>query len=37
MHLTDLVIDPGVIQDPLSGGCFAGIDVCHNADIARFL
>ena len=36
MNLTDFVVDPGVIQDPLGGGCLAGIDVRHDADIARF-
>src|SRR5262249_38173285 len=37
MHLTNLVVDPGVIQDPLGGAMFAGIDARHVADIARFL
>ena len=37
VHFTDLVIDPGVIKNPLSGGGFARIDVRHDADIAGFL
>ena len=33
MHLADLVVDAGVIQDPLRGGRLARIDMCHDADI----
>ena len=34
VHLTDLVVDPGVVQDPLGGGGLAGVDVRHDADVA---
>ena len=34
VRLTDLVVDPGVEQDPLGGRRLAGIDVSHDADVA---
>src|SRR5918997_785930 len=34
MYLTDLVVDPGVEQDPLGGGGLARVDVRHDPDIA---
>ncbi|OLL97651.1 hypothetical protein Ae406Ps2_4633c [Pseudonocardia sp. Ae406_Ps2] len=34
MDLTDLVVDPGVEQDPLGGGRLTGVDVGHDADVA---
>jgi len=34
VHLTDLVGDAGVEQDPLSSGGLTGINVSHDADIA---
>ena len=34
MGLTDLVVDARVEQDALGGGCLAGIDVGHDADVA---
>jgi hypothetical protein len=37
MHLTDLVVNTGVIENPLCGGRLAGIDVRHNADVSRFV
>ena len=36
MHLTDLVVDAGVVQDPLRRGGLAGIDVRHDADVSCF-
>jgi hypothetical protein len=35
VHLTNLVIDAGVIEDALGDGSLTGIDVRHDADIAR--
>ena len=35
VHLTDFVVDPGVKQDPLGARRLTGIDVSHDADIAR--
>ena len=37
VHFTDLVVDPGVIENPLRRGRLAGIDVRHDADISCFL
>src|SRR4030095_2028555 len=37
MNFTDLVIDPGVVEDALRGRGFAGVDVGHDADIPCFL
>ncbi|EYR64418.1 hypothetical protein N866_11445 [Actinotalea ferrariae CF5-4] len=37
VRLTDLVVDPGVEQDPLGGRRLAGIDVRHDADVADLL
>src|SRR5271169_2494012 len=37
MHLTDLVVDTRVIEDPLSRRRFAGIDVRHDANVSCFL
>ena len=34
VHLTDLVADAGVVEDALGSRGLAGIDVCHDADIA---
>ncbi len=34
MRFADLVVDPGVEQDPFGGRRLAGIDVRHDADIA---
>ena len=34
MNFTDLVVDPGVIQDALGGCGLAGVDVRHDADVA---
>src|SRR5262249_37220012 len=34
VDLADLVVDPGVEQDPLGGRRLTGIDVSHDADIA---
>ena len=36
MHLTDLVVDTGVIENPLRSCGLAGIDMGHDADIACF-
>jgi hypothetical protein len=36
MDFADLVGDPGVEQDPFRGGGLTGIDVRHDADVARF-
>src|SRR5262249_29638458 len=36
MHLTDFVVDTGVIENPLRCGGLAGIDVRHDADISSF-
>ena len=35
VHLADLVVDAGVVEDPLRNGRLAGIDVRHDADVAR--
>ena len=35
--LTDLVVLAGVEQDTLGGGGFAGIDVCHDAEVSCIL
>jgi hypothetical protein len=35
VDLADLVRNPGVEEDPLGGGRLAGIDVGHDADVAR--
>ena len=35
VHLADLIRPPGEIQNPLGDGRFAGIDVRHDADIAK--
>jgi hypothetical protein len=35
MDLTDLVVDPRVVEDPLGGRRLTGIDVSHDADVAR--
>jgi hypothetical protein len=35
MHLTDLVRNSGVEQDPFGRGRLAGIDVRHDADVPR--
>src|SRR5699024_7441367 len=32
--VTDLVVDAGVVQDPLGGSGLAGVDVRHDADVA---
>src|SRR6185436_11634690 len=37
MNFTDLVIDPGVVEDALRGRGLAGIDVRHDADVSCFL
>src|SRR5262249_13718452 len=37
VHLTDLVRDPRVIEDPLGGRRLTGINVSHDADVARLL
>ncbi len=37
VHFTDLIVDTGVIQYALRSGGFAGIDVSHDADVARLL
>src|SRR5690606_28604271 len=34
VDLTELVVDPGVEQDPLGGGRLTGVDVRHDADVA---
>src|SRR5690606_22220049 len=34
MGLTELVVDPGVEQDPLGGGGLTGVDVGHDADVS---
>ncbi|MCY1272303.1 hypothetical protein D9M70_208790 [compost metagenome] len=34
VHLAHLVVDPGVVEDPLGGGGLAGIHVGHYADVA---
>src|SRR5690606_14461355 len=34
MSLTELVVDPGVEQDPLGGGGLTGVDVGHDADVS---
>ncbi|MNT78625.1 hypothetical protein D3C72_2178760 [compost metagenome] len=34
VHFAQLVTDPGVKQNPLGGGGFAGIDMRRDADIA---
>src|SRR5271170_227808 len=35
MHFTDFVVNPGVVEDPLSGSRFTGIDMGHDADVAH--
>src|SRR6478609_4320052 len=35
VHLADLVVDAGVVEDPFGNGRLAGIDVGHDADVAR--
>ena len=35
MHLTDLVGKTGIEKDTLGSSGLTGIDVSHNADIAR--
>jgi hypothetical protein len=35
VDFTDLVGDPGVEQDPFRGRRLPGIDVRHDADVAR--
>jgi len=35
MHLADLVVDAGVVQDPLGGGGLPGVNVRHDADVAH--
>ena len=37
VHLTHLVRDPRIVEDPLRGGRLAGINVGHDADVASFL
>jgi hypothetical protein len=37
MHLTQLVVDTGVIQYPLRSGGLAGVNVSHDADVSRFV
>ena len=37
VHLTEFVVDPGVIQDALGRGGFSRIDVCHDPNVAGFL
>jgi hypothetical protein len=37
VDLTDLVVDPGVVEDPLGRRRLTGIDVGHDADIADLL
>src|SRR6185503_4560204 len=37
MHLADLIIDPGVIEDPLGRRRLTGINVGHDADITSLL
>ncbi len=37
MHFTDLIIDAGVVEDPLRSRGLTGINVSHDADIAGFL
>ena len=37
MDFTDLVRDPGVVQDPFRGRRLAGIDVRHDADVPRLV
>lgn len=34
VHLTNLVVDTGVVQDALGGCGLAGIDVRHDAEVA---
>jgi hypothetical protein len=34
VHFTDLVVNPGVEQDPLGGSGFARVDVRHDPDVA---
>jgi len=36
MDLTDLVIDTGIVENPLRGGGLAGIDMGHDADVSGF-
>src|SRR6202035_3067481 len=34
VHLTDLVVATGVIEDPLGGGGLARVDVSHDPDVS---
>jgi hypothetical protein len=34
VDLADLVVDPGVVEDPLGRGRLAGVDVRHDPDVA---
>jgi hypothetical protein len=36
MHLTELVVDAGVVENPLRSGGLSGVDVRHDADISSF-
>jgi hypothetical protein len=36
MDFTDLVVDPGIIEDPLGGRGFTGVDMSHDPDITDF-
>jgi len=33
VHFADLVVDAGVVQDPLGGGGLARVDVGHDPDV----
>ena len=33
VHLANFIVDPSVVQDPLGGGGFTGINMSHDADI----
>ena len=37
MHFADLVVNPGVVKNPLGGGRFPRVDVRHDPDVAGFL
>jgi hypothetical protein len=37
MHFTDLIVDAGVVEDPLRSRGLTGIDVSHDTDIAGLL